>query len=204
MLSLGVHLLHHVRGPAVDYLGVGLAAFVSWAGLPGPGESVLIAAGVIASKHKLDVSPVVVAAWIGATVGGVVGWIFGLKAGRTLVTAPGPLRRARLNAVARGEQLFRRFEVIAILLVPSWVAGIHGSRAPVYLVTNGLSAATWAAGIGLGAFYAGPTVLDLLNDAGTVITVLVVALVIGGVTAALLGRTRRRTRERNRRRGEPG
>jgi len=39
-----IHLLHHVKGPALDYLGIAVAAFLSWAGFPGPGEPVLIAA----------------------------------------------------------------------------------------------------------------------------------------------------------------
>ena len=38
----------------------------------------------------------------------------------------------------------------------------------VYLITNAVSAALWAVGIGLGAYYAGPPVLDVIADVGTV------------------------------------
>ncbi len=50
--------------------------------MPGPGEPVLIAAGVLASKHKLDLATVLVVAWVAATAGGILGWAVGLKAGR--------------------------------------------------------------------------------------------------------------------------
>ena len=69
--------------------------------------------------------------------------------GRSVMTAPGPLRGLRLKAVERGEEVFQRLTVIAILLAPSWVAGIHRAGTAVFLITNTLSAAVWAVGIGL-------------------------------------------------------
>jgi membrane protein DedA with SNARE-associated domain len=178
-LHLHLHLLHHVHGPAIDYLGVALAAFASWVGVPGPGEPVLIAAGVFAARHKLDISPVLLAAWVGALTGGIVGWLAGMKAGRTVLTARGPLHATRLKAVERGEQVFKRMEVLAIVLTPSWVAGINRAGAGVYLTTNAVSAALlWTVPIGLAAYYAGPPVLDLVNDEGVVLTAAAV-LVIG-------------------------
>ena len=191
-LHLHLHLLHHVKGPALDYLGVALAAFASWVGLPGPGEPVLVAAAVFASKHKLDITPVVLLAFLAATLGGITGWLVGLIAGRSVLTAPGPLRKARLHAVARGEQLFKRREVVAILLTPSWVAGINRSGVGIYMLTNAASAIVWAVVLGLGAYYAGPPVLDLVGDLGTAALVVLVVLVVGVVGAELLRRRRRR------------
>ena len=191
-LKIHLHLLHDVRGPAIDYVGVAVAAFASWAGLPGPGESVLIAAAVFASKHKLDITPVVLAAWFGANAGGIAGWLVGFKAGRSVLSAAGPLRSFRLRALERGEEVFRRLEVIAILLTPSWVAGVNRARARAYLPTNVLSSLLlWAAPIGIGAYYAGPPVLDLVNDVGIAAFVVIVVLVVGAVGLSLVRRTRR-------------
>jgi membrane protein DedA with SNARE-associated domain len=190
-VELAVHLLHHVHGPAIDYAAVIVAAVTSWAGLPGPGESVLIAAGVIAAKHKIDITPAVLAAWAGATAGGVVGWLAGMKAGRAVLTAPGPFRQLRTDAVTRGDQVFRRLTVIAVLLTPSWIAGIHRVRARVYLPVNAASAAVWAASIGLGAYYVGPTIVELVDDLGWVAGSALIALVVGVFLAALLRRRRR-------------
>ena len=192
-LHLHIHLLHHVKGPAIDYVGVAVAAFLSWVGVPGPGEPVLIAAAIFASKHKLDITPVVLIAFAAATLGGAVGWLVGLLAGRSLLTAPGPLRKMRVHAAARGEALFKRMELVAILLTPSWVAGINRSSAGLYLLTNAASAIVWAVVLGLGAYYAGPPVLDLFGDFGIAASIALVVLVVGLVGGELLRRRRRRS-----------
>jgi membrane protein DedA with SNARE-associated domain len=205
MLLLGlhvhVHLFHHVKGPAFDYVGVGVAAFASWAGLPGPGEALLLAAAVYAAKHKLDISPVLAVAFLGATAGGITGWLVGRIAGRSVLTARGPLRSIRLDAVERGEHAFRRIEALAILLVPSWVAGIFHARAGLYNLINALSAAFWAVAIGVGGYYIGPPIVELVDDLGTVGLILVIVIVVVGAVTAVVRRHRgavRRTAERER------
>jgi membrane protein DedA with SNARE-associated domain len=188
-LHIHLHLLHH-RGPAFDYIGLAVACFASWAGLPGPGEALLLAAGIFAGKHKLDISPVIAVAWAGATLGGIAGWLFGLYAGRSVLTAPGPLRSFRLDAVTRGEHAFKRVEVLAILLTPSWVAGIFRARTGIYNIVNVISAAAWAVAIGVGAYYAGPPVLEFIDDLGTAGRVVAILLVVVAVGGALLARWR--------------
>jgi membrane protein DedA with SNARE-associated domain len=180
------HLFNHVHGPAFDYIGVALACFVSWAGLPGPGEAALLAAATFAGKHKLDISPLLAVAFVGATAGGIVGWLFGWLGGRSLLIAPGPLRSFRLDAVRRGEMAFKRVEVVAILLTPSWVAGIYRAGPVVYNVVNATSAVAWTLGIGIGGYYLGPPVLEWISDFGTVGTVVAIAIVVVAVGVTLL------------------
>jgi membrane protein DedA with SNARE-associated domain len=203
MLLLGLHvhlhLFHHVRGPAFDYVGVGLGAFASWAGLPGPGEALLLAAGVFAAKHKLDITPVIAVAFVGAAAGGIVGWLVGLIAGRSVLTAPGPLRSIRVDAVERGERAFRRLEAVAILLTPSWVAGIFHARTGSYILIDALSAAVWAVAIGIGGYYVGPVIVELVDDLGTAGLILAILIVVVGVGTAVIRRQRgavKRTAER--------
>jgi len=145
------------------------------------GEPLLIASAIVAAKHKVDITPVLIWAWVGATLGGITGWWAGRVLGRSVMTAPGPLHRLRLKAVERGEEVFRRLTVIAIMLAPSWVAGIHRAGTVVYLITNAVSAALWAVGIGLGAYYVGPAVLDVLADVGTATAIGLVVLVAVGI-----------------------
>lgn len=206
-LHVHLHVFHHVKGPAIDYVGVALAAFLSWFGVPGPGEPVLIAASIVAAKHHLSIAPVVAVAFVGAVIGGFLGWFGGLVAGRPILTLPGPLRRMRLRAIERGEEIFKRREVIAILLTPAWIAGINRSRAGLYNVVNVVSSFVWAAGIGVAAYYAGPPILDLVNDAGAVVTIVVVVLVAGAIMFEIYRRYGPGTRLRRRRRhggeGEP-
>jgi membrane protein DedA with SNARE-associated domain len=158
--------------------------------LPGPGESLLLAAGIFAAKHKLDITPVVAVAWAGATGGGILGWLFGRIAGRSVLTAPGPLRSFRLDAVSKGEQAFKRHEWIAVLLTPSWVAGIYRAGVGVYNLVNASSAAAWAVAIAVGGYYVGPPVLEFIDDFGTAGVVVAIGLVVIGVSATLLRRFR--------------
>lgn len=191
-LHVHLHLIRHgVPAPSIDYTALAIASFASWAGLPGPGEPLLIAAAVVASKHKLDIKPVLAWAFVGASLGGIAGWLGGLLAGRAVMTAPGPLLKLRLKAVERGEEVFERWTIIAILLTPAWVAGIHRVGTWIYLVVNEVTAVVWAVGIGLGAYYAGPPVLDVVDDLGWVSVVGIVVLVIGGVAIELTRRRRR-------------
>jgi membrane protein DedA with SNARE-associated domain len=187
---LHIHLHHRLHGPPFDYAGLALAAAASWVGVPGPGEPVLIAAGVLAARNRLDLAEVLVVAWLSATAGGIAGWAIGLKAGRTFLTAPGPLRSARIKAVAHGERVFRRYPVIAIVLTPSWVAGIHRVRSAIYMPTNAVAAALWAAGLGLGGYFVGPPVVDVVDDLGSALAV-ALGLLIAGVVGVAVWQWRR-------------
>jgi membrane protein DedA with SNARE-associated domain len=192
MAVLHIHLRHQFHGPTIDYLGLALAAFGSFAAVPGPGEPVLIAESIFAAKHNLGITEVIVVAAAGATAGGMAGWLAGLKAGRALVTAPGPFRRARAHAVEHGEMVFERHPVLAIYLTPSWVAGIHRVHTWIFLVTNLVSAILWAASIGLGAYFLGPVIVDLLSDMGLVTGVALGVLIVGSVIAEVVRRRRHR------------
>ena len=192
LVPAALHAHHH--GSPLDYIGLAAAAGASWVGLPGPGEPVLIGAGVLAARGRLDLTTVLVVAWASAAVGGIVGYVAGRKAGRRLVIARGPLRRLRLRAIARGERVFERYPVWAILLTPSWIAGIHRVRSTVYYVTNVVSAAVWAAAIGLGAYFAGPSVIDFVNDFGVGTTAILVIVIIAAAGVELTRRHRMRSR----------
>jgi len=189
------HQLHKFHGPPIDYATLAAAAAASWIGVPGPGEPLLIAAGVFAAQHKLDIGEVLLFAFAGALAGGIAGWLVGLKLGRTVLEAPGPLLRVRRTALARGDEVFGRWAVLAIILTPSWVAGIHHVRTSTYMITNAISAVVWTVGIGLGAYFVGPAVLDFVSDLGWVTTVGLVLL----VAAAVLLEVRRRRRRTGRR-----
>jgi membrane protein DedA with SNARE-associated domain len=186
-----VHLRHHLHGPAGDYLGLAVAALASWAGLPGPGEAALVAAGILAAHHHIDIFEAVVVAWLGATTGGMIGWLVGVRAGRAVLTAPGPLYRMRQAALERGDRFFERFGAVAVFFTPSWVAGIHGMRAARFLPANAVAALVWALVIGLGAFVVGPPVVEFVDDLGLVAALVIGGLIVAAVAGALLSRARR-------------
>lgn len=191
-------LHHRFHGPPFDYAGLAVAAAASWIGVPGPGEPVLIAAGLLAAHRRLDIASVVLVAFVAAAAGGVAGWLIGMNAGRRLLSAPGPLHRLRLRALERGDEVFQRYVAIAVIVAPTWVAGIHRVRPAVYLPLNVAAAAVWAGGIGLGAYFAGPPIEDLASDLGWAITVGIVLLVLVAVWFELRRRLRRDARRTGR------
>ncbi len=162
---LRIHRFPRVRAGA-DYAGIFLAAGVSWVALPGLGEAALIAAGISARHGHLDLTAVIAVAFAGASSGGMAGWLVGVKGGRRLLTAPGLLLRVRLAMIARGDRFYERFGPIAVLFTPSWMAGIHNMRWSRFLILNTLSALVWALTIGVGADLIGPSITDLVADAG--------------------------------------
>ena len=174
-LLLAIHLHHRFHGPHVDYIGVGLAAAVSWIGITGVGEAALIAAGIAAGRGKVDISSILFVAWVGAMAGGVAGWLVGLKGGRALMERPGPLYRLRLRLLRRGDELYERRGILAVYLTPTLMAGISGMRARPFIVANGIAAVSWVLLVGLGAYFAGPSVAEWLGDLSTVVLVLLLA-----------------------------
>lgn len=194
LLALAIHLHQRFHGPPLDYATLAAGAFASWVGVPGPGEPLLIAAAVLAAKHQLDLGESLLVAWGGAFAGGVGGWLIGMKAGRALITGRGPLRRARIKALERGEEVFERYTAVAVLMTPSWVAGIHRVPTRVFLLWNGVGAVAWAGGIGLAAYFAGPPVIDAVSDLGLITAVGVGGLVVAGVGLEWRRRVRARSR----------
>jgi membrane protein DedA with SNARE-associated domain len=73
-----------------------------------------------------------------------------------------------------------------VLLTPSWVAGIHDMRWSRFLPANAVSALTWALAVGLGAYLLGPSITDIVADAGLAGGILAGALLV--LAAVLVAR----------------
>jgi membrane protein DedA with SNARE-associated domain len=134
---------------------------------------------------------VLVVGWLAAAGGATVGWLLGLGAGRRVLTARGPVRRFRLRALDHGDRIFGRHPVLGILLAPSPLAGIHRVGPVTFLVTTFVSAAVWAIGIGVGAYFAGPPIVEAVSDEGTAALIALIVLVAGSVAAETVRRRRR-------------
>ena len=195
LIFVPLALAHHqVHGPSIGYAAIALAAAVSWFGLPGPGEAVLIAAGVLAAHHRLDIAMVIALAVAGAIAGGVAGWLVGMKASRPLLTARGPLRRTRRALIARGERFFERHGPLGVFATPSWAAGVHNMRASRFLPLNAIAAIGWAAAYGGAAFLLGPDIANALGDFGAALPVIALALLLGFLVVRRWRRSRPRLR----------
>lgn len=192
VLGIASHLRHEIHGPPFDYLTLAAGCAASWVGLPGPGEPLLIAAGVLAAHHKLQIGTVVGVAFLSATAGGIAGWLVGLKAGRTVLSARGPLWRQRLAVLRKGDEVFQQHPVLAIFLTPAPLAGIHRVRTGIYLLVTLVTAAGWAAGIALASYFVGPSVVDFVSDLGAVTGIALGVLIVLVVVTEVRRRRRRR------------
>jgi len=191
-LLQAVEVHRHLHGPSIDYAGVGAAAVAGWVGAPGVGEAALIAGGILAARGRLDLAELVTEAWIGATLGGIAGWLLGMKIGHTVVAGPGPFRGARLKMLATGQRLYERFGGVAVFFTPAWLAGINRMRSRSYLILNAISAFLWAIVVGVGAYVIGPSIEDVVSDIGLAGAAIVIVLAVAGTGGGFLSRTRRR------------
>jgi membrane protein DedA with SNARE-associated domain len=168
----------------VDHYGLAflfLIVFLESAGVWVPGETALVAAGVLASRGHFSIAAVIALAALGAILGDNVGYWIGRIYGRKLF-----VRFRRLEAVLpRAERFFRRHGgkavffarfIAGLRVTGAWMAGISHMNWWRFLFWNALGGIAWATGVGLVAFYLGRAAADLVSEYG---------LIGGGVAVGL-------------------
>src|SRR5439155_14412688 len=93
----------------LGYAALGALIAGETMGVPLPGETALIAAGILASEGHLSIELVILVAACAAILGDNVGFWIGRRGGRKLLELPGPLARHRQRLLDRGEEIFRRY-----------------------------------------------------------------------------------------------
>ena len=101
-LLMAIHVARRLKKHPAGYTAIALAAFASWAGVPGPGEAALIAGGAFAARHRIDIVQVEACAFAGAVVGGMLGWGLGWRVGADVAGRPGPLYKLRRRGLGAG------------------------------------------------------------------------------------------------------
>jgi membrane protein DedA with SNARE-associated domain len=162
---------------------------VEASGVPVPGETALIAGGVLASQGRLDIAVVIALAATGAIVGDNIGYTIGRHGGRRLLERPGRLERHRRQVLEKGEPFFDRHGPKAVFLGrwilglrvwASWLAGITRMPWPSFLLWNAAGGITWAITVGVAAYLIGDSAEVVIRDvgAGAVLVVAVAVLVV--------------------------
>src|SRR4051794_34492330 len=169
----------------------GLIAIESM-GIPVPGETALITAGVLASRGDLSIELVIVLAAVAGALGDNVGYLIGRVGGRRLLERPGPFHEHRLKVIHHGEPFFATHGPKAVFLgrwfaglriAAAWLAGMNHMHWPTFLLWNALGGIVWATAVGLAAYIAGHAVEKALRTAGGRRG----AVVAGGALAAPAG-----------------
>lgn len=160
-------------------------------GVPLPGETALVAAGVLASQGHFSIAAVVAVAAAAAIVGDNGGYWVGRTGGRKLLERVPVVDRYARRVLPPAERFFERHggktvfigRFVSILrFTAAWLAGI--SRMPWwrFLAWNAAGGIVWAAAVGLLAFYAGKAAADAIGHYGAYAAVaIVVAVVLGAV-----------------------
>lgn len=135
------------------YWAVGVALLLENAGIPVPGETILLLASFMAySEHDLRLSWIIVVATVAATVGDNLGFALGYYGGRPLLARYQSLFRIQKSTIERGEHLFERYGAATIFfarfvfgmrIVAGPMAGVLRMSWKKFAVFNFLGAAVW-------------------------------------------------------------
>jgi membrane protein DedA with SNARE-associated domain len=154
-------------------------------GVPLPGETALVAAGVFASQGELNIVEVIAVAAAAAIIGDNLGYWAGRTGGRKLLERSKFLSRWMDRVLPWAEGFFHRHGAKTIFIgrffsvlrvTAAWMAGV--SRMPwlKFLAWNAAGGICWAVLVGLVAYYLGHAAADAISRYG----------LIGGVALVVL------------------
>jgi membrane protein DedA with SNARE-associated domain len=135
-------------GYVIVFLGVAGES----AGVPLPGETVLVAAAVAAGRGRLDPWVVAIVAWTAAVAGDNLGYAVGRRYGRGLFDVRGIRRVYTAERAARSELFFARWGwqavfvgrfVTLLRMFAGPLAGMSGMPWARFLVANAAGAGVW-------------------------------------------------------------
>ena len=159
-------------------------------GIPLPGETALIAFGVLAAEGHYSIASVIAIAAAGAIVGDNLGyWLIGRLGGRALFRRWSWLNMYSDRVLPRAESLmarhggktvfFGRF-VSVLRYTVAWVAGLSGMQWWRFLFWNAAGGIVWATAVGLTAYYGGRAAADAIQRYGLYAAAFIVVAVILG------------------------
>lgn len=177
---------------ALGYPAAGLGILIESAGVPFPGETLLLAAAAWAAARHHSIVLVIVFGFLGATAGADFGYWLGYRGGRPFVERFGKIFRIRPEHIARSELFFARhgdrtiLGARFVLGLRTWASMLAGmARMPFwrFQAFSALGGLLWAAAIGTAGYVLGSNLalLEAIVRAiglGGLAVVLVIALVL--------------------------
>src|SRR5215472_13849011 len=141
------------------YWAVGVALLLENAGLPLPGETVLLLASFLAySRHELQIGWIIVIAICAASLGDNLGFLIGDRGGHLFLRHYQRRLHISPSTIERGERLFARYGAVTILFA-RFIAGLRVIAGPLagvlrmpwktFVVFNFLGALLWVTVISL-------------------------------------------------------
>jgi membrane protein DedA with SNARE-associated domain len=174
-------LVHHF-----GLLALFLIVMLESGGVPLPGETALVAAGVFASHGELNIVAVIAVAAVAAVVGDNLGYWVGRTGGRSLLTrwtvTAGTLPWAESFFERHGAKTIFIGRFFSILRVTAaWMAGVSHMRWRTFFLWNAAGGICWALVVGLIAYYAGQAAADAISHYGLIGGVALIGLALAGL-----------------------
>ena len=160
-------ILDFLRHAVVEwgYWAVGAALLVENAGIPVPGETILLLASFLAySEHGLRLPWIIAVGTIAATLGDNLGFAVGNHGGRTLLARYQSIFRIRKSTIEQGERLFARYGLATVFfarfvfgmrIIAGPLAGVLRMPWKRFLVFNFVGAAVWVSVISSVGYFFG-------------------------------------------------
>jgi membrane protein DedA with SNARE-associated domain/membrane-associated phospholipid phosphatase len=172
------------------YLVVLFGVMLESTGVPLPGETILLAAGVLVQRGHLDLGDTIAFGILGAVVGDQIGYWVGREGGRPFVLRWGRYLLITPARLARAEAFFARHGGKAVFLARFFsglrvfgalVAGISRMRWGTFLIYNALGGAVWATAVVLVGYFLGSSLALVQRWLGraTLVLAVVLALAVG-------------------------
>jgi len=178
-----------------------LVVMAETGGLPVPGETGLITAGILASAGKMQIEVVIAIAAVAAIVGDNIGYLIGRKGGRWVLERPGAFERQRREVLLVGEPFFEKHGpkavffgrfILGLRVWASWLAGATRMEWRSFALWNALGGICWATAIGLIAYFLGHSAGNAIQAFGLYG---LAAAILAGLGVLVLHRRARRARE---------
>jgi membrane protein DedA with SNARE-associated domain len=173
-------LVHHY-----GLIALFLIVMLESGGVPLPGETALVAAGVFASQGELNIVEVIAVAAVAAIIGDNLGYWAGRTGGRKLLERSKFLSRWMDRVLPWAEGFFHRHGAKTIFIgrffsvlrvTAAWMAGVSRMQWLKFLAWNAAGGICWAVLVGLVAYYLGHAAADAISRYG----------LIGGVALVVL------------------
>jgi len=174
-------LVHHY-----GLIALFLLVMLESSGVPLPGETALVTAGIFAARGDLVIEEVIVVAAAAAIIGDNIGYWIGREGGNRLLDRVRLLRRWSEPGREWSERFFQRHgpktifiaRFVAVLRVTvAWLAGISRMHWWTFFVWNAAGGICWALLVGLIAYFFGHAAADAIGRYG----------LIGGLVIGVLG-----------------
>ena len=178
---------------AIGYPAAGLGILIESAGIPFPGEVMLLVAAAWAAARNQSIVLVILFGFLGSVAGADIGYYLGYRGGRPFVERFGNLFRIGPEHIARAEIFFARHGDKAVLAarfilgLRTWGSMLAGMahmpfwRFQVFSAIGGLA---WAVAVGVAGYVLGSNlpliaaVIRAIGIGGLVVVVLVVVIAV--------------------------